>query len=105
MTGAADMWQQLADALTASGRAEPGTMMGSECLRVGGEFIGMLHVKTGELIVKLPADRVDELVGEGVGVSFAPAGRVFREWMAVPEPNEMLWRELLEEAQEFAKAV
>lgn len=64
----------------------------------------MLHVKTGELIVKLSAERVTELIDEGIGVTFAPNGRVFKEWMAVPEPNEPLWRELLDEAREFAAA-
>ena len=41
----------------ADGVAE-GTMMGSRCLRVDDEFTAMIHTKTGELIVKLSADRV-----------------------------------------------
>jgi hypothetical protein len=40
------------------------------------------------LVVKLPKDRVEELVETGVGKPFAPAGKVFKEWLSVPEPFE-----------------
>jgi hypothetical protein len=49
-------------------------MMGSCCLRVDGEFTAMIHTKTGELIVKLPAGRVAELVEAGTVETFAPTG-------------------------------
>jgi len=81
-----------------------GTMMGSRCLRVDGDFTAMIHSKTGELIVKLAADRVSTLVEAGTVESFAPNGRVFKEWALVPSTDEASWSPLLAEAVEFARS-
>ena len=99
-----DLYEKLVNQLVAVGNAERGTMMGSQCVRTGGEFVGMLHVHTHELIVKLAEERVGQLVDQGVGVTFAPNGRVFRQWVAIPDVDEQLWRDLLEEGVEFAAA-
>ena len=53
--------------------------------------------------MKLPSERVAELVGTGTGDQFAPAGRVFREWVAIATIDRHLWRTLLAEAVEFAR--
>ena len=37
------------------------------------------------------------------GIEFAPAGKVFREWVAVPVPDRALWQSLLSEAVDFAR--
>jgi hypothetical protein len=63
----------------------------------------MIHTKTGELIVKLSADRVSELVEAGSVESFAPNGRVFREWALVPDTDEAAWAPLVAEATAFAR--
>lgn len=78
-----------------------GTIMGSRCLRVGGEFFAAVFSNDQALVVKLPAERVDELVGGGQGREFAPAGKVFREWVAVPGLDEERWRALMAEARDF----
>jgi len=41
------------------------------------------------------------LIDDGVGQSFAPAGKVFKEWVAVLDIDEDLWRSLLSEGVEF----
>jgi hypothetical protein len=51
--------------------------------------------------VKLPEARVAELVGSGRGVPFAPAGRTFREWVAIPATQRRRWKRHLEEALAF----
>ena len=79
---------------------EDSTMMGHDCLRLNGEFFGMINGRR-QLVVKLPAERVNELVDAGVGENVAPAGRVFREWVAIPEPDEATWRGYLSEAKAF----
>ena len=38
-----------------------------------------------------PPARVEALVESGVGRLPAPAGRVFKGWVAVPEPDRTLW--------------
>jgi hypothetical protein len=77
------------------------TMMGLPCLRVDGAFFASCDRKSGELLVKLPEARVAELVGSGRGVAFAPAGRTFREWVAIPATQARRWKRHLEEALAF----
>ncbi|HDH02640.1 MAG TPA: hypothetical protein ENH15_00155 [Actinobacteria bacterium] len=81
-----------------SSRVEEGTMMGTRCLRVDGNFAAMVARQDWGLVVKLSADRVQELIAEGVGEPFAPAKKVFREWVSIPQPDESLWRALMKEA-------
>lgn len=54
------------------------------------------------MLVKLSQERVGELIADGVGEPFAPAGRVFREWVAVPQPDRERWQRLLTEARDHA---
>ena len=75
--------------------------MGFPCLRVEGEFFATCDHRTGELIVKLPAPRVQELIDLGYGKAFKPAGRVFREWVLVPERDDKRWAGLMAEARSF----
>ena len=75
--------------------------MRSRCIRVGKEFLAMPEYRTGDLVVKLPRGRVDELIEAGHGLAFAPAKKVFREWVQVPERDEALWTALLDEGYEF----
>ena len=48
-------------------------------------------------------ERVAGLIANGSGTTFAPAGRVFREWVAIPAIDRDLWQQLLAEAVEFAR--
>lgn len=80
------------------------TMMGFPCLRVDGKFFASTDRGTGDLLVKLPEARVDELVEHGRAMPFAPAGRRFREWAAVPYAKSRTWKRLLDEAHTFVTA-
>lgn len=97
------LYDELTDDLLydpAIGRA---TMMGYPCVRLAGRFLASYDDKTRRLVVKLPRSRVAELVHDGVGEPFAPAGKVFSEWAAIPEPDRRLWQRLLSEAVDFAR--
>lgn len=94
-------WELAIDMIGRDG-VEEGTMMGTRCLRRDGVFFAMPEHKGGGLIAKLPVDRVEALVAEGVGRPFAPAGKVFREWVLVPETDLQTWVALLDEARRFA---
>ena len=96
-----ELFWDLAAELIAGDRATEGELMRSRCLRVNGEFLAMAEYRTGDLVVKLPRDRVDALVGSGVGLPFAPAKKVFREWVQVPGRDEALWRTLMDEGLVF----
>jgi hypothetical protein len=86
-------------------RVTRSTMMGFPCLRVDDRFFACVERATGNLIIKLPAERVNELVRTGGGRPFAPNGRVFKEWVACPVAARELWTELLNEAKRYVDGV
>ncbi len=60
----------------------------SNVLSLNGKIFAM-QVK-GKLVVKLPKQRVDELVAARVGTCFDPGhGRLMKEWISIPagKPN------------------
>ena len=59
--------------------------------------------RTGHLIVRLPRERVQELVNGRVGEAFAPAGRTFKEWVLVSGRRKATWTSLMKEAKTFAE--
>lgn len=90
-------WDLAAELAAADPRVAEGTIMGGRCLRVGEEFLALVDFKGSGLVVKLPRARVDELIEDGIGKPFAPAGKVFREWVSVPKADRARWRKLLRE--------
>lgn len=75
---------------------------GSGALRVNSKIFAMLSSK-GEFVLKLPKERVDELVLNGAGQRFDPGhGRVMKEWLVV-KARSADWLELAREACEFVK--
>jgi hypothetical protein len=96
------LYEDLTDDLLYDPAVGRSTMMGFPCVRRAGQFFASFDARTGALVVKLPRERVAELVASGEGDPFAPAGRTFREWVSVPEPDADRWRAILAEALEFA---
>jgi TfoX/Sxy family transcriptional regulator of competence genes len=73
---------------------------GSDALTVKGRIFAMLT--RGQLIVKLPADRVSALIDAGDGAPFdAGKGRAMKEWVALTPRSSRRWRALAEEACRF----
>lgn len=97
-----DFWA-LADDLMSEGLVEEGSMMGHHCLRStrGGGFVATVERSSGHMVVKLPSERVGELVESGIGAPFAPAGKVFREWVAIGHDHSDVWESMLMESIEF----
>jgi hypothetical protein len=91
----------LADPMLASGEVEKGTMMGFPCLRVAGKFFASIERKTDDLIVKLPKERVTELITSGEASPFAPNGRTFKEWALINIVDKAKWQGYLDEALIF----
>jgi hypothetical protein len=81
------------------------TMMGLPCLRVDGAFFASWDRNTGALLVKLSEARVDELIAKGRAEPFAPAGRRFREWAAIPITHARAWRALVDEAYQHVSSL
>ena len=73
---------------------------GSTSLKANGKIFAML-VKD-RLVVKLPAKRVDELVGDARGERFDPGhGRVQKEWVSVRSESADDWLALAVESEAF----
>lgn len=92
---------ETAEKMLDSGGVETGTMMGFPCLRVDGAFFASCDHRSGDLIVKLPHERVQKVIAAGVGEPFAPAGKVFREWVLVADRDARRWFALIAEARSF----
>jgi hypothetical protein len=79
---------------------EEGRMLQSPGLRAAGKFYGF--ATTTHLVVKLPATRVAELIGNGAGEPCSPRpGRPMREWVRLPAADEETCVAFLLEARTF----
>jgi hypothetical protein len=98
---AEERFEQLAAGFRADPEITEGTGFGSAPgLRVKGKIFAML-VK-GELVVKLPKGRVDELVASGAAAQFDPGhGRLMKEWASVAPEGSEDWERLADEALQF----
>ncbi|WP_342361193.1 hypothetical protein [Terrarubrum flagellatum] len=89
-------------------RAEPGVAIGlqgkkgfgADALTTGDKIFAMLS-KQG-FTLKLPRDRVDQLIASKDGVRFDPGhGRAMKEWVVITPGREKLWLPLAKEALAF----
>ena len=79
-----------------------GKGFGSGALKVDGRIFAAISTK-GSFVVKLPRERVRELVAGGKGEYFDPGhGRLMKEWVAVPR-GATSWVELAKEARRFVQ--
>jgi hypothetical protein len=101
-----DRFQDLVDELIGSPGVTPprgGSGFGRSGLRWENKIFAMLV--RGRLVVKLPAARVEALVGEGAGVHFdANKGTPMKEWFSLDPDSSLPWLPLAQEALDFAKA-
>ncbi|WP_370968876.1 hypothetical protein [Amycolatopsis sp. cg9] len=73
---------------------------GRTALRVDGRIFAVFV--RGQLVLKLPKARVDELVEGGHGVRFdANKGTPMKEWLALDAASPQPWSALAEEALDF----
>jgi TfoX/Sxy family transcriptional regulator of competence genes len=95
------LWAPIAKAQLATHGETAGTGFGkTEGLRISGKIFAMLA--GGELVVKLPKNRVDELVDSGVAKRFdAGKGRPMKEWASSAPTASRRWKALVEEARAF----
>src|ERR1043166_2881562 len=96
-------FEHVAAAFAGDPRVRMKRMFSSEnVLTIRGKIFAMLV--RGALVVKLPRQRVDELVGGGRGERFDPGhGRLMKEWVAVKGEGES-WVGLAREALRFVNA-
>jgi hypothetical protein len=74
---------------------------GSSALRTKDKIFAMVSSK-GAFVVKLPRQRVDELVASGAGTRFDPGhGRIMKEWVELDATLQDSWLEIAKEAKSF----
>lgn len=95
--GEARFWE-LAQPLLDQAGVTRSTMMGFPCLRLHGDFFATCDRKTGDLVVKLDEDEVSRLLDAGQAEPFAPNGRRFRAWAAIPYRRRRAWGRHLDAA-------
>jgi hypothetical protein len=100
-----EVFDGIVDRLAAEPGVEPpspGGGFGAGGLKVGGKLFAMLS--KGRLVVKLPRQRVDELIASGQGERFDPGhGRLMKEWVTVGAERGELWGSLADEALQFVR--
>jgi hypothetical protein len=96
-------YNDIADKIIKVEGVEKSTMMNTPCLRYKGEFIAMMFDKEAALIVKVPAERVKEIIAEGKGREFKFTKTRFKEWVLIPTENEATFGLYIHEALEYAK--
>jgi len=76
---------------------------GRSAIRLNGKIFVMFV--RGQLVLKLPAGRVDELIAAGHGERFdANKGTPMREWLTLDAASDQPWLPLAREALEFARS-
>jgi hypothetical protein len=93
-------WEDLA-ADAVGGPVTRGAMFGSQGLRTGTKFFAVWW--HDQLVLKLPPDRLRELVDADAATPFEPmAGRAMNGWVVVSPAVD--WPPLVEEARAFVAA-
>jgi hypothetical protein len=104
--GPQDRYTDLVEEMTAIDGVDPpsgGRGFGRTALRFHGKIFAMFV--RGHLVLKLPADRVGQLVSAGEGTHFdANKGTPMREWLNLDPTSEWDWPTLAHEALTFARA-
>lgn len=75
-------------------------MFGFDCLRVKGKVFAKLH--NGNLVMKLPADRITALVDSDQVRSYEHRGRLMKEWGVISRSKDII--ALAEEARVFTES-
>jgi hypothetical protein len=81
-----------------------GVQKQGESLKISRKMFTMFS--KGNYIVKLPKERVEELIGSGVGLPYDPGnGKIMKEWVIISENSMDQWIEYASEAKDFAKTL
>jgi hypothetical protein len=102
----AERYEDLVDELVGQDGVTPpqgGAGFGRSALRFNGKIFAMFV--RGQLVLKLPEDRVDDLIAAGHGERFdANKGTPMREWLSLDPGSDAPWPPLAHEALSFARS-
>ncbi|MGQ0570870.1 MAG: TfoX/Sxy family protein [Armatimonadota bacterium] len=97
-----DLFKPVSEAFQEDRSVSKAKMFGAVGLKVAGKVFAML-VK-GQLVVKLPNQRVESIVASKKGSYFDPGhGKLMTEWVAVRADRKSAWVKLATEARDFVR--
>ena len=99
----AELFQRVSERLLADDPGlERSRMFASDGLKTHGKFFAFQ--RGDDLVLKVPAERVRELISAGPGRPFESGNRVMKEWVVVRPADEPACAAYLEEARSFVAA-
>lgn len=98
------LFDPIADAYLARDGVDMGPLFGSEGLRIRGKVFAFVGHR-GDLIAKLPEERVTELEASGQAERMVMRERMLREWVIVGVERGELWWPIVDEAFAFVDAI
>lgn len=94
------MFESIVEKLSSERGVTQGRMFGSPVLKIKGKVF--TFPMKGKLVLKLPKERVEEIVASKKGVYFDSGhGRISKEWVAVAPSTQNEWFKLAQEAKDF----
>jgi hypothetical protein len=104
VTTAEDAYARIVEDLDGEPGVATGRMFRSVGLHHETRYFALMNA--GRMVLKLPAERVAELVDAGAGEHFEPGpGRVMREWITLDDAGVDDWPGLVDEALAYARAL
>jgi TfoX/Sxy family transcriptional regulator of competence genes len=95
----------LAEPYLAMDDVDWGRMFSTTGLRVRGKIFGLVN-HVGQLMVKIPESRADELVANGTVQRIVMRGREMREWVELDyDAGDAAWADLLAEAHAYLEQI
>lgn len=99
-----DLFATVAEVLSGNPTVTRAKMFGADGLKVNGKFFATFFKEA--FVIKLPKNRVDELVKAGQGDYFDPGmGHVMKEWVAIDPSASAEWINLAKESKEFVESL
>ena len=100
-----ERFEDLVDELVGLAGVTPpsgGSGFGRSAVRYNGKIFVMFV--RGQLVLKLPEGRIDDLISAGHGARFdANKGKPMREWLSLDPDSDQPWLPLAREALSFAE--
>lgn len=98
------LFDPIADVYLSREGVDMGPMFGSEGLRIRGKVFAFVGHR-GDLIAKLPAERVAELEATGDADRMVIRERALREWVLVGSERGDLWWPIVDEAFAYVEGI
>lgn len=102
----AERYEDLVDALVGQDGVTPpqgGAGFGRSAIRFNGKIFAMFV--RGKLVLKLPEQRIDDLIAAGHGERFDANKRTpMREWLSLNPGSDQPWLPIAQEALSFARS-